>query len=174
MADMRTLWIGSLIASLVLPSLAAAHGFPPTVTQILVRAPNDVVLATSRGLVFGDPASRRWSLLCGGAFGVPDETPYRVVALPSRAVLVASLEGLSRSEDDGCTWQPHETLGEADATYLLQHPARPLRVYVSVFRGEHAGILASDVGGLTFRRLYEASSEEFIGSLQVGAGTPGV
>jgi hypothetical protein len=163
MMYVRACWLGSLIGSLMLPSLAAAHGFPPAVTQILMRAPNDVVLATSRGLVFGDPASKRWSLLCGGAFGAPDETPYRVVALPSRALLVASLEGLSRTDDDGCTWQPHATLGEADASYLLQDPSRPARVYVSVFRGEHAGIQASDDGGLTFRRLYEAPPDEFIG-----------
>jgi hypothetical protein len=173
MMYVRGRWLGSLLGSLMLPTLASAHGVPPAVAQILMRAPNDVVLATSRGLVFGDPASRRWSLLCGAAFGAPDETPYRVVALPSRALLVATLEGLSRTDDDGCTWQPHATLGEADVTYLLQDPARPARVYVSVFRGAHAGIQASDDGGLTFRRLYEAQPEEFIGSLQVGAGTPG-
>src|SRR5262245_49796717 len=127
MTYVRPRLLGSLVGSLVLPSLAAAHGVTPVVTQILVRAPGDVVLATSRGLLFGDPVARRWSLLCGGAFGVPDETPYRVVALPSRALLVASLEGLLQSDDDGCTWQPHAMLGDADVTYLLQDPARPAR-----------------------------------------------
>ena len=36
---------------------AAAHGRPPEVTQITMAAGKDVVVATTRGLLFGDPSA---------------------------------------------------------------------------------------------------------------------
>ncbi|MET0341818.1 MAG: sialidase family protein [Polyangiales bacterium] len=166
-------WRASLLGMLLvgaLPALAYAHGTAPGVRQIFARS-TDTVIATSRGLVFGDPARRRWSLLCGGALGIPDETPYSLAVQPSGALLVASLEGLRRSDDDGCTWTPHPVFGDADITDLAQDAAQPARLHLAIFGGAQAGIHTSDDGGTTFRRRYAAGPDEYIGSLRARGST---
>ena len=151
-------------------SQAAAHGRPPEVTQITMGSSNDAVVATTRGLLFGDPGARRWSLLCSEAFGVTTGLPYRIAQLPNGQLYVASVGGMRVSDDQGCSWRPHPSLGELDVTYLFQEAARPERIYVTVFGGGEGGIRASDDGGDTFRVLYRASASEFLNSLEVAAG----
>ena len=151
---------------------AAAHGRPPEVTQITMRDGRDTVVATTRGLLFGDPSTHRWSLLCSAAFGVATGVPYRVAQLPGGRLYVANVRGVRVSDDGGCSWRPHSLLGELDVTYLFQDTTRPERLYVSVFGADGGGIHVSEDGGETFRVLYHADPGEFLNSIEAAQGDP--
>lgn len=151
---------------------AAAHGSPPEVTQISMREPNDALVVTTRGLLFGDPRAHRWSLLCSEAFGVAVGGSYRAARLPSGRLFVSNARGLRVSDDEGCSWQPHPDLGALDITDLFQEATRPERLYVTVFDQERGGIQESNDGGETFRPLYHADASEFVNSVEVARSGP--
>ena len=151
---------------------AAAHSKPPEVTQIVVRAGKDALVATTRGLLFGDPSAHRWSLLCSEAFGVATGGSYRVAQLPSGRLYVANLRGMRVSDDQGCSWRAHPALGQLDVTYLFQEAARPERLYATVSGGDRGGIHVSEDGGDTFRAVYRADPGEFLNSIEVAKGKP--
>lgn len=150
----------------------AAHGSPPDVTQISMRDAHDVLVATSRGMIFGDPDAHRWALLCSEAFGVSVGGSYRVARLPSGRLFVSNVRGLRTSDDQGCTWQPHPVFGELDVTNLFQETTRRDHLYLTVFDEAQGGIHASEDGGDTFQRLYGTDASEFLTSVEVARGEP--
>lgn len=151
---------------------AAAHSSPPRITQIILPSAREAMVATTRGLIFGDPTTGSWSLLCAESFGVANGTPYRVARLPTGRLLLANLRGLLVSDDRGCTFRPHATLGTRDVTYLAQHPADPRRLFVTVFGKGQGGVLESTDGGETFTARYRASDEEFVNSVLASSVDP--
>ena len=106
---------------------AAAHA-PVEVRQIISSAPANVILGTNRGLIFGDPTSRSWSLLCNEALGVSTTAPYHVVMLASGRLLLATTDGLRFSDDRGCSWQDLPALPGLSTPALVQHPSDPQRI----------------------------------------------
>ena len=151
---------------------AAAHSRAPEVTQITVHEGKEALVATTRGLLFGDPRAGRWSLLCGEAFGVATGASYRMAQLASGRLFVSNARGMRVSDDQGCSWRPHPSLGELDVTSLFQEAARPERLYVTVFGAEQGGIHVSEDGGDTFRALYRADLSEFVNSVEVAKNKP--
>lgn len=167
-----TFWLGSALAvHAAVAGGAAAHGTPPQITQVMLAERADAVIATSRGILFGDPTARSWSLVCSDAFGVPVGLGYRIAQLPGGRLYVASLAGMLISDDHGCTWRPHAQLGALDLTYLFQQPGHPERLLVTVF-GADGGVHASDDGGESFRPLLRAADDEFVNAVLAAPSDP--
>jgi hypothetical protein len=171
MASLSVALAFALAIALFVVGRAVAHGKPPEVTQIAMRDGHDALVATSRGLLFGDPSTHRWSLLCSEAFGVRPGGSYRMARLPSGRLFVASVSGVRVGDDDGCTWHPHPALGQRDVTHLFQEADHPARLYVTIF-GEDGGIHLSEDSGDTFRALYRAAPAEFLNSVEVARSRP--
>lgn len=165
----------SLLVALTLTNLMVSRALshaPPEVLDVLSRAPNDVVIATTRGLVFGELPAHRFSLLCTAAFGLPAGSSYHVTRTPGNRLLVGDPSGLRYSDDRGCTWHVQPELGALAVTAMRTHPAFPERVYVSVHAKGRGGIHVSEDGGRSFRRAYAAPDDGRIDSLIVGKGDP--
>ncbi|MET0340413.1 MAG: hypothetical protein ABW252_05395 [Polyangiales bacterium] len=171
MARGRFLLGAVLAVNALLPHAASAHGTPPEITQVMLEAPREALVATSRGILFGDPSARAWSLVCSEAFGVPVGLGYRLARVPSGRLYVASLSGLSVSDDRGCSWRAHPQLGGRDLTYLHQQADKPERLLLTVF-GADGGVHASDDAGENFRLLYRAADDEFMNTVLAAPGDP--
>ena len=145
-------------------AIARAHA-PAKVLQYVSLAPEDVVLVTNRGLIFGNVQRRDFKLLCNEAYDVsPSEDNVRFVRLPSGRLLVASSNGLHQSDDKGCTWRPNAALAGLSVPSLAQHPREPNTLYVSTYSTDEpfAGTLrVSRDGGETFQTVYEPGNEYF-------------
>lgn len=145
-------------------AIARAHA-PAKVLQYVSIAPEDVVLVTNRGLIFGNVQSRDFKLLCNEAYDVsPSEDNVRFARLPSGRMLVASSNGLHQSDDKGCTWRPNAALAGLSVPSLAQHPRELDTLYVSTYSTDEpfAGTLrVSRDGGETFQILYEPGNEYF-------------
>lgn len=167
------------VPSALLASPAAAHA-PPEVLQVISSAPDDVILATNRGFIFGSRTRDTWSLLCNEAFGVSTSSQYQSALLPSGRMLVGEHGGLRYSDDRGCTWERHPELGKLSTPALAQHPEARARIYLTVYGFDgsdmvpgQGGVRRSDDGGETFRTVYRAPEGEFLNSLLVSGGEPG-
>ncbi|MET0342422.1 MAG: exo-alpha-sialidase [Polyangiales bacterium] len=163
----------------LLASRATAHA-PPEVLQVISSTPEDIVLSTNRGFIFGNRTTNAWSLLCNEAFGVSTSSQYQSAMLESGRILVAEHGGLRFSDDRGCTWERNGELGKLSTPALAQHPETRDRLYLTVYGFDGSdmvtgmgGVRRSDDGGETFRSVYKAPEGEFLNSLLVSSGEPG-
>jgi hypothetical protein len=143
---------------------ALAHG-PTELLQVVASAPDDVLLATNRGLVFGTLAPRSWSLLCSEAFDLATADSYRAARLPSGRLIVASRSGARFSDDRGCSWRELPALAASPTPQLVQHPGRPLALYVVSEQGGSQTLRASDDGGEHFRTVLTLPEQASVTSL---------
>lgn len=171
MALMHSRFLVTLALGLGVTTHAAGHA-PPVVLQVIELAPLATILATNRGLVFGDAARAQWSLLCSEAFGVSTGVPYAALKLPSGRLVIAHDSGLRVSDDLGCSWRATPGLGALTPRALAQHPDLPGRMYVAVDAPGAGGIRRSDDGGDSFETLLAVADDERIGSLLVAPGEP--
>jgi hypothetical protein len=168
-------------ALLSLAPRAGAHA-PPEVWHVVSRAPEDVILATNRGLIFGNLNTQQWSLLCNEAFGADTTLEYRAAQLPSGRILVAVNDGLYIGEDHGCTWRKASapmaispdggTPPGVSTPFLVQDPALPDNVYVATYALGAGGVQLTSDGGETFSKLLAVDDVDYVGSLLLAPGSP--
>jgi len=161
--------------ALAASSPVQAHA-PARVMQFLSAKPEDVVLATNRGIIYGNLMTRDFKILCNAAYGVsPAEETVRVARTPSGRLLVASSDGLQLSDDKGCTWQPAEGLDEVLTTAMAQHPSDPTQIYFATYSSGEAPHTASlrvtTDGGDTNSTLLSLG-DEFLNGIAVAPTTP--
>lgn len=168
----------SALATSTPAGVARAHDAP--LIQRIVWRPekSDVMLQTNRGLVFGDPASKRWRLLCNEALHIPSSERPGLAYLPSGRIVVGTSSGVQRSDDDGCTWQ--STFPSLLVPALAQDPLQPARIYVATFpigmasdniSGDSA-LRVSDDGGESFSDLLLLPDNDFVNGLAVAPSEP--
>jgi photosystem II stability/assembly factor-like uncharacterized protein len=170
---MRSLLLALLMLAMSAPC-ARAHA-PAETRQIVSRTPSAIVLATNRGLIFGDPQRRAFSLLCNVALGLGTSEEYRVAELDDATLIVASSRGMQRSRDRGCSFQPIEALTGLSTPTLVQHPTDRQRLFATSYGSGQPGkaaVLASDDGGELWRTLYAAGENDYLNSLLVIPGEP--
>ncbi len=175
-ARQRALRPFALFAFVALPSAPVAAHAPAEVTQFVSTTPADVIIATNRGLVLGDLNSRSWSLLCNealGPLGVSTSSSYHLVALPSGRWLLASVDGLTFSDDRGCSWQDLPALPGLSTPALVQHPSDPTQLYIATYDGKNEGaVRVSRDGGESFETLLQVPGSQFTSSLLVAPTDP--
>ena len=146
---------------------ARAHG-PTEIFQVVSSEPDDVVLATSRGLVFGTFAPRTWSLACSEGFELPSGEHYQVARLSSgRLLLAARTGGLRYSDDRACTWRALPALAGRTVSFLAQHPHDREHLYVVVEHEGQSTLQLSRNGGATFDAHYTLPEAAIVRSLLV-------
>ena len=161
------------VLSASLPGSASAHDAP--LIQRIVWRPeaSDVMLQTNRGLIFGDPSSKRWRLMCNEALHISSAERASLAYLPRGRIVVATSSGLKRSDDDGCNWQVAFPTLLVPA--LAQDPAQPERIYVATFplgmasekvSGDSA-LRVSDDGGESWTDLQQLPDNDFSNALRV-------
>jgi hypothetical protein len=174
MTPRRTSWLFTFVCALGASSVVSAHA-PAKVLQYLSTKPDDLVVATNRGLIFGNLATRDFKLLCNEAYAVaPSEETVRYARLASGRLLVASSDGLQLSDDNGCTWRFAPALADQLVPGLAQHPTDPLTLYVTTYAREapRSGALRiSRDGGETFETLLTVP-DEFLRTLHVVPSSP--
>ncbi|MEY4509207.1 MAG: hypothetical protein RLZZ450_1329 [Pseudomonadota bacterium] len=151
--------------------LASAHA-PAEVLQIVSSKPDALVIATNRGLIYGNLQTRAFALLCNQALDVGTSTAYRTAVLPSGKLLVGDSLGLRASMDRGCTFAAVSALAQLSVPSMVQDPSNPRRVFVTTSGTGEGGVRVSDDEGATFATLLKVPDEEFLGSLLIAKGDP--
>ncbi len=130
-AEPRSRWLAALAPCLLILTLnasAEAHA-PPHATAIdWVQSPHGAhaVVRTNRGLIFQDPESGAFRILCGEAFAASFTEIAPFAPLPEGAVFVASYQGgLQRSTPDRCNFEPVANLEGAYISDLQRTPDAP-------------------------------------------------
>lgn len=172
----RSLLLATLLIG-ALPSSALAHA-PPEVLDIVSSKPDDVVVATNRGLIFGNLQTRTFSLLCNLALGVDarsavsESEAYRIAQLPSGRLLLTSSTGMRVSDDRGCSFRDVAALAQLSTPHMVQHPRDRQRVYVSTAGVGQIAVRVSADEGETFQTLLGASDDIFFQTLLVAPTEP--
>ncbi len=172
----RFLSVFSLLAcALICPGSRASAHAPAQVAQFVSSNPDNVILATNRGLVLGNLNTRSWSLLCNeaiGVHGVSTSSSYHVVTLASGRWLAATVDGLSFSDDRGCTWQDLPALPGLSTPALVQHPNDPSRLYAATYDKGQGTVRVSTDAGESFQTLFETPAGQYPSSLLLAPSDP--
>jgi len=164
--------IGALVSgSLASPSRTLAHA-PAEVLEFVSDKPDDVILSTNRGLIFGNPATGSWTLLCNEALDVSISRPYRTALLPSGRLLVGESIGIRYTDDRGCTVRGLESLAGLSTPDFAQDPTEPKRVFVTTAGTGQNTVRVSDDEGGTFRTLLTGSEDDYFANLLVVPSSP--
>jgi MYXO-CTERM domain-containing protein len=164
----------TLALALGVSSVTLAHD-PPSIMQFVSMTPTDVLLTSNRGLIFGDPTTRKWSLLCNeavGVHGVTSSEPYAVALVPSGRMLVATASGLSVSDDRGCSFRDVPGFADLTTRGLVQHPTDPQQLYVIGQGTVNNQIQHSTDGGDSWQPVLTVPSSEYPQSLLIAPGDP--
>jgi hypothetical protein len=130
------------------------------------------VLVGNRGLIFGAAEGGDWQLMCNEALRVTTSEWPDVVALPGGRLLAATSHGLLGSSDRGCSWQGVEPFGSVSAPALLQHPARPDTLYITLYGRGNSGVHASDDAGQHWQRILAVEDSDYLRYLRIAPGAP--
>lgn len=169
-------WL-AVVCTLAAASTVHAHD-PAKVRQFMSTKADDVLLATNRGLIFGNLETRDFRLLCNEAYGAgtSDENVH-FVRLPSGRLLLSTYDGLQYSDNKGCAWDEAPALVNISVPSLAQDPATPARVFVTTYKapedpmpGEGTVRVSSD-GGETFSTLLMVG-DEYLRDVTVLATNP--
>jgi hypothetical protein len=143
-----------------------------------VDQPDRALLATNFGLVVTSDGAQSWRLICEMAELAPNAFIYQVGPATDHRLLAVSLNGLSYSDDDGCTWQM--TDGGAKAFDVFPDPTNGLhllivgRVLLTDGGSLPDGIYESTTGGATFAAtpLFQAPAGASMTGVEISAADP--
>jgi hypothetical protein len=154
-------------------SVTRVHAHAPAeVLQIVSDKPDALILATNRGLIYGNLQTRAFSLLCNEALDVGTSAPYRTASLPSGKLLVGDSAGLRASDDRGCSFAAVPALAQLSVPDMVQDPREPKRIFVTTAGVGAGGLRVSDDEGATFKTLLSVPDDDFLGSLLLVPGAP--
>lgn len=161
-------WLALLVA---LP--AQAHEAPQIRKLAWSPASSEVLLQTNRGLIFGDPATKKWRLLCNEAMHINSAESPGVAYLQDGTVLVATSGGLRSTRDHGCSWSV--AFEGLLVPALVQDGEQPERLFIATFpRGEASENVGGDStirfsadGGASWKIVSEMRDNDFVNALRL-------
>jgi hypothetical protein len=164
-------FIGALaLWTLALP--ARAHD-APRMFGVLEDGEHGVFL-TNRGLIFAEPSTGRFRLLCNEAIGYTTTEEPNAATLPDGSLLIATSGGLLRTDDEGCTFEGVEPFALTNAPALARDPEDASRLYLATYDAASGGIYVSTDGSASFTRTHQAPETQFIEELLVARSEPSV
>lgn len=134
---------------------ASANGAFPSVSQ-LVPDPSDadhLVLRSTFGLLVTRDRGQSWDWLCEDGMGYKDVQPPMAV-LPGGVILLATPDGIMRSDAAGCDFQPASGV-DAMVLDLARVPSEPNAAVAVSLAGTDAQLWRTEDGGATFAPLGE-------------------
>jgi len=165
---------------------ARANGRFPAVDQLVAEPgnPAHLVLRATFGVLASRDGGRSWDFLCETALGYKDYDPALAV-LPGGTILLGLRNGISRSDEEGCTFAFAEgvTAPVADVSAVQGEPGTAIAVstvaYVTTFwestdRGATFTPLGDELPDFTATTLDAAPSNPNLIYASGLAGTTGV
>ncbi|WP_394826221.1 WD40/YVTN/BNR-like repeat-containing protein [Pendulispora albinea] len=132
---------GALVAQ---PGPALANGRFPAANQLVIfpRAPENLVLRATFGILFSHDAGKTWDWVCERAVGYGGIEDPALGVVGARTVLAGTFEGLGVSQDLGCSWRFVE--GEPKSDVFIDVTARSVDprsalALTSTYLGDDAG-----------------------------------
>lgn len=160
----------TVAATLLCAARAQAHAGPQVRGIYLGQTSN--MLLSNRGLLFGQPGSNEWSLLCNEALSVSTSEVPSVVVLPDARIMAASSAGLTQSTDGGCSWEGVAPYDNVNSPSLTQDPSDAKRLYLSTFAKGMSAVRVSEDAGLTWQPLMAAADTDYLGYIRVAPNQP--
>jgi MYXO-CTERM domain-containing protein len=136
-----------------LPAPASANGRFPAPTSITFRtgSSTDVLLGTTFGVLISRDGGASWRWLCEQVVGYGGNYDPYWIWHADGTILATTFEGISVSEDGGCTWSKAAGTAGIFIDDLQAHPADPSVVLVTtVEQARTTKLLRSRDGGRTF------------------------
>jgi hypothetical protein len=161
----------ALVVCALAPQAGHAHA-PPQVRDMLWTQAQSLVLVTNRGLIFGPPLEQRYRLLCNEALHSTVNDALSALTLRDGRVLVATYRGLVATDDEGCTWQAIEPLGQVQIT-ALEADDEGQRMFVASYAPGAGGIWRSEDQAASFEHVLMTDDVDFIRSLRVARQAQG-
>ncbi len=150
--------LGAALGVLLLPTVAAANGAFPAVSQLVSDPadPDHLVLRSTFGLLVTRDRGQSWDWLCEAALGYKDVQPPMAV-LPGGVILLAVPNGISRSDASGCDFTL-ATGPDAAVLDLARVPAEADGAVAVSLSGTTAQLWRTHDAGVTFTAVGEAIS----------------
>jgi photosystem II stability/assembly factor-like uncharacterized protein len=162
----------ALTAAAMLACAATAHAHAGPQVRGIYPGQTSNMLLSNRGLLFGEPGSHDWSLLCNEALGISTAEVPDVVVLPDARIMAASSAGVTQTTDGGCHWKGVAPFEKINSPSLTQDPKNPQLLYLSTFAPGMSAVHVSEDGGLTWQRLIAAADSDFLGDIRVAPNQP--
>ncbi|HTQ05042.1 MAG TPA: hypothetical protein VMI54_14355 [Polyangiaceae bacterium] len=156
------------------PRDALANGAFPTVSQ-LVPDPSDpdhLVLRSTFGLLVTRDHGATWDWLCEEGMGYKDVEPPMAV-LPGGVILLATPNGIMRSDAAGCDFQPASGV-TAMVLDLARIPTDPNGAVAVSLSGTDTQLWRTDDGGMTFAPVGDVVSAFIPATVDVAPTDAGV
>jgi hypothetical protein len=164
----------AICAVLVLGSVASsarAHA-PPEVQRIVWKNARELVLVSNRGLMFGSLDAQTFSLMCNEALHVNNTEQPGIAYRRDGALLAATSNGLFRSDDQGCSWEPVPPLGALFVSALAQQADDPDTLIVATFGTAKSALQVTHDGGRNWSLLTQLADRDYTQTLLMAPGDP--
>jgi MYXO-CTERM domain-containing protein len=156
------------------PAPAAANGRFPETNQLVVEpgSPDHVVVRATFGLLVTRDRGTSWDFVCEEAFGLQNSDPP-LALLPGGVMLLALDTGISRSDEQGCTFAPALGIGAGvvDISVALGEPGD---VFAVTQDGQLTTFWESTDFGVTFSPTAEPLTDFVAATLDVAPSNPDV
>jgi MYXO-CTERM domain-containing protein len=153
---------------------ALANGALPAVSQLLTdpAAPDHLYLRSTFGLLVTSDGGANWDWLCEEGMGYQDLEPPMVI-LPGGSILLATPDGVSRSDPSGCDFGRAEGLDQT-VVDLSRIPAEPGSAVAVSLAGAVSTLWISTDEGRSFTPVGEPIQGLLASTVDVAASNPKV
>lgn len=169
----RPRWLLASLGLLAAPALA--HNGLPETSHVTVRPghPEDLFVGATFGALVSRNGGLSWGWICPESLGYESWFPESYLWLPSGELLAATGQHLLRSEDHGCSWQPHPFFSSLRPRALASTPSQPSRLYVATARpGASNTLYRSDDAGRSFSPTALQRADTLLTSVRVAPSNP--
>lgn len=165
------------VAWIAAPTVAAAHGRPPSFNSLQFDPENSqhLIAQATWGAAVSQDGGLTWSWVCASAFGVDPfvEDPHLQIGSGGRAVF-ATFRGLVVSDPTGCSYDlPEPGLEEVWTISLETHPTEPRTLYSLTSYIEFPDRLwRSPDGGMTWEAIGSSGEAELFDGMAIAPSDP--
>lgn len=171
--------LGTAAVLAVLAPSAHANGRFPSADQLVVDPsdPQHLVIRATYGILQSHDGGATWGWICEEAVGFGGFQDPAIAITADGSILVATLNGLSVSHDDGCTWSketgPLSKPWSVDVTVDPSTPTRALAITADDGDGSPQVVIAESLDdGVTWAPLIERPADLYPQTIEVARADP--
>jgi hypothetical protein len=168
----------ALIAGVALVRSARADGALPDSLGVLLppEQPDTIIVATNFGLVSSEDRGATFRLVCEDAIGT-GAALYQMGPPPEQRLFTVTLDGFSRSDDLGCSWEPRRVLDRVSDVFVDPSDADRVLAIARTARTDAGsppwGVFESKDAGETFGdALFTAPPSTYLTGVEIARSDP--